>query len=294
MRRNRLMLYRSIEPAMVRASIAFTAFLTLRCAWGQTGPGEQAPEAYQDQLAKCLKTMDQTIAQCPYEATVESLNRYVVPDWYADAKLGIFIHYGLFSVPGYSGVGCWYGHNMYDPKNSAWAFHRANFGPQDQFGYKDFAPHLTASAFNADEWVSLFKEAGARFVVPVSCFHDGFAMWDSKLTNWSAVKTGPKRDYDGLLAAAARKQGLKFGIAWHAFFRPDFFGTGRHPCTDVQPPDAGTPWSLYGPDKVTREFVDDSFGRLVELVDGYQPDLVWFDFDTQYIQPEALRRFAAF
>ena len=240
--------------------------------------------------------MDKTIAAGPYKPTEESFDAYQVPEWYADAKLGIFIHYGVFSVPGYSGVGCWYGNNMYDPKDGAFKFHQAMFGPQDKFGYKDLAPHLTASRFDADAWVSLFKEAGARFVVPVSCFHDGFAMWDSKLTDWNAVKVGPKRDYDGLLAAAARRQGMKFGVAWHAFFRPDFFRTGRRPGTDMQPPHAGTPWSIYGPGEVpvSRAFIDDSLGRLVELVDGYQPDLIWFDFDTHYVPPQDLRRFMAF
>ena len=263
-------------------------------ALSQPSGAAMTAEEHQAQLDRLSATMQSTIAQGPYAPTVESLNRYVVPDWYADAKLGIFIHYGLFSVPGYAGVGCWYGNNMYDPKSGAWAFHRENFGPQDQFGYKDFAPYLTASAFNADDWVSLFKDAGARFVVPVSCFHDGFAMWDSKLTDWNAVKTGPKRDYDRLIAAAARRQGLKFGVAWHAFFRPGFFGPGRREGTDIKPPDAGTPWSFYGPATVTPEFVEDGLGRLAELVDGYQPDLVWFDFDTQFVPLADLRRFAAF
>jgi alpha-L-fucosidase len=266
----------------------------LACAVAPGFAQEMTAERHKAELDKRLTTMQQTVARGPYAPTVESLNQHAAPDWYADAKLGIFIHYGLFSVPGYSGVGCWYGNNMYDPKNGAYAFHREEFGPQDKFGYKDFAPHLTASAFSADEWVSLFKEAGARFVVPVSCFHDGFAMWDSKLTDWNAVKTGPKRDYDGLLAKAARQQGLKFGVAWHAFFRPGYFAPGRHTGTDIHPPDAGTPWSFYGPAQVTREFVDDSFGRLAELVDGYQPDLVWFDFDTHYIEPAELRWFEAF
>lgn len=258
------------------------------------GAAEMTEQVHQQRLDQLLVTLAQTVGQGPYQATVESLNKHIAPEWYADAKLGIFIHYGLFSVPGYSGVGCWYGNNMYITKNGAFRFHEENFGAPDRFGYKDFAPHLTGSQFDADAWVSLFKEAGAGFVVPVSCFHDGFAMWNSQLTDWNAVKTGPKRDYDGLLAAAARKQGLKFGVAWHAFFRPEFFGPGRRPGTDVQPPDAGTPWSFYGPATVTREFINDGLGRLVELVDGYRPDLVWFDFDTQFVDHEDLRRFAAF
>ena len=88
------------------------------------------------------------------------MNSYQVPEWYADAKLGIFIHYGLFSVPGFSGVGCWYGHNMYDPHDGACKFHREMFGPQDKFGYKDLAPHLTANRFDADEWVACSRRPG--------------------------------------------------------------------------------------------------------------------------------------
>ena len=257
---------------------------------------EMTPQRHKAELDKLLATMEKTIAAGPYKATEESFDAYQAPEWYADAKLGIFIHYGIFSVPGYSGIGCWYGHHMYEPKEGAFKFHQEMFGPQDKFGYKDLAPHLTANRFDADEWVSLFKEAGARFVVPVSCFHDGFAMWDSKLTDWNAVKVGPKRDYDGLLAAAARRQCLKFGVAWHAFFRPDFFRPGRRLGTDMQPPHAGTPWSIYGPGEVpvSRAFVDDGLGRLVELVDGYRPDLIWFDFDTGYVPPQDLRRFLAF
>ncbi len=258
---------------------------------------EMTAEKHQANLDKLLAAMQRTIDQGPYKPTDESLSLYPVPEWYAASKFGIFIHYGLFSVPGYSGVGCWYGNKMYDPGHDAFKFHRENFGPQDQFGYKDFAPHLTASQFDADQWIGLFKESGARFVVPVSCFHDGFAMWNSTLTDWNAVKTGPRRDYDGLLAAAARKQGLKFGVSWHAFFRPDFFQTGRRDGTDVRPPHAGTPWSIYGPaggKPLSRDFIDDSLGRLVELVDGYQPDLILFDFDTYLVPREDLLRFTAF
>ena len=258
-------------------------------------------------LKPLLDKMQKAIDAGPYQLTPESLGKHPVPDWYADAKFGIFIHYGLFSVPAYSNRGCWYGHSMYDPNAPIWRFirpqvpcgaydyHRKTYGPADQFGYKDFAPSLTASSFDADQWVSLFKEAGARFVVPVACFHDGIAMWDSKLTDWNVVNFGPKRDYIGLLAAATRKQGLKFGFSWHAFKRPSFFDK-RSPedHNDIHPPNAGTPWSIYGPATVTPEFIEDSLGRLTELVDGYHPDLVWFDFDTRYVKEPNLARFAAY
>lgn len=259
------------------------------------------------ELNKLLATMQKTIDAGPHKPTVESLNHHATPDWYADAKLGIFVHYGLYSVPAYMGRGCWYGHDMYDPnalcaankqprvKSGAYEFHLENYGPLDKFGYKDFAPYLTGSHFDPDQWVRFFKEeVGARFLIPVSAFTDGYAMWDSKLTDWNVVKTGPHRDYIGLLAAAARRQGLKFGVSWHAFYRPYWFGPGRHAGTDMHPPYSGTPWSLYGPTTATPEFIEDCLGRLVELVDGYQPDLVWFDNDTESVNPSVLRQFAAF
>ena len=263
-------------------------------------------ERHDAELKKLLETMQRTIDAGPYEPTVESLNRRTVPDWYADAKFGIFTHYGLYSVPGYEGRGCWYGHDMYDPdalcgaekqprvKSNTYQFHLENYGPLDKFGYKDFAPLFTAHSFDADEWVSFFKQAGARFFVPVSAFTDGYAMWNSKLTDWNVVKTGPHRDYLGLLAGAARSQGLKFGVSWHAFYRPYWFRTGRRSGTDMYPPFSGTPWSLYGPATATPEFIDDCLGRLAELVDNYHPDLVWFDNDTDGVDPLVLRRFAAF
>ena len=267
---------------------------------------QMTAERHDAELAKLLESEGKAITAGPYQPTADSLNRHTTPEWYADAKLGIFIHWGLYSVPGYAGRGCWYGHDMYDPealcaamkkpriKSGAFDFHRETYGPADQFGYKDFAPYFTASAFDADAWVSLFKEGGARFVVPVSAFSDGFAMWDSKLTDWNVVKVGPHRDYDGLLAAATRRQGLKFGVSWHCFYRPYWFRKGSHEANDMHPPYAGTPWSLYGPSTITPEFVQDCFGRLVELVDGYRPDLVWFDNDTGCVPEAELRRFAAF
>lgn len=252
------------------------------------------PERHEAALKPLLETMDKVNRSGPFQPTVESLDKYRVPEWYADAKFGIFVHYGIISAHNTSYKGCWYGNFMYRGGHPVNKLHIEKYGPLDKFGYKDFVPMLSGSKLNADEWVGLFKEAGARFVVPVSCFHDGFAMWDSKLTDWNAVNMGPKFDYDGLLSTAVRKQGLKFGVAWHAFFRPGFFQFGRHPGTDIQPPYSGTPWSFYGPDKIDRPFVDDCLGRLVELVDGYQPDLVWFDFDSADIDRADLRRFASF
>jgi alpha-L-fucosidase len=268
--------------------------LLVASAIGATAADTMTPERHQAALKPLLETMDKVNRSGPFQPSVESLEKYRVPEWYADAKFGIFVHYGIISAHNTSYKGCWYGNFMYRGGHPVNKMHIEKYGPQEKFGYKDFVPMLAGGKFNADEWVGLFKEAGARFVVPVSCFHDGFAMWNSKLTDWNAVNMGPKFDYDGLLSAAVRKQGLKFGVAWHAFFRPEFFRYGRHPGTDIQPPYAGTPWSFYGPDKIDRPFIDDCLGRLVELVDGYQPDLVWFDFDSGDVDRADLRRFASF
>lgn len=253
------------------------------------------PERYQAALKPLLEKMDKVNSTGPFKPTIESLEKYTVPEWYKNDKFGIFIHYGPYTVPGFEGLGCWYGNGMYIKDSPTWKYHQETYGKQDKFGYKDLIPLLTAEKWNPDDWASLFKEAGARFVVPVSCFHDGYAMWDSKLTDWNAVKMGPKRDYDGQLAAAVRKQGMKFGMSWHRFFQPGFFGPGRNqPFSDIHAPNSGAPYSVYGPDTVNKEFMDDSLGRFVEMIDGYQPDLIWLDFDTGSAPREDLRRFAAY
>jgi len=149
----------------------------------------------------------------PFEPTWESIQKnYKIPAWFADAKFGIFIHWGLYSVPAHHNE--WYARHMYsDPAIAKW--HAEHYGPQDQFGYKDFIPMFKAEKFNPDQWAGLFKKSGARYLVPTAEHHDGFAMYDSALTEWCAAKMGPKRDLIGDLAKAARKQGMLFGVSNH-------------------------------------------------------------------------------
>lgn len=97
---------------------------------------------------------------------------YRFPEWFADAKFGIFIHWGVYSVPAYDNE--WYSRNMYQEGHHAYKHHIATWGAHDKFGYKDFIPLFKAEKFNAEEWVKLFKEAGAKYVVPVAEHHDGF------------------------------------------------------------------------------------------------------------------------
>ncbi len=135
-----------------------------------------------------------TRAQNKFEPTWESLAQYECPEWFQDAKFGIYAHWGVFSTAKCPGSPDWYGHNMYVEGHPNNTFHLENFGSLDKFGYKDLVPLFTAAKFDADEWADLFVEAGARFAGPVGEHADGFAMWDSKVNPWNSVNKGPKRD----------------------------------------------------------------------------------------------------
>ena len=146
-----------------------------------------------------------------YEPTWESLKQFSVPEWYQDAKFGIFIHWGVYSVPAFGNE--WYARNMYVQDSPAYQHHIETWGPHTEFGYKDFVPLFKAEQFDAAQWADLFKRAGAKYVIPVAEHHDGFCMYDSDLSRWTAAKMGPKRDIVGELAAAVRKEGLVLGVS---------------------------------------------------------------------------------
>ena len=231
----------------------------------------------------------------PFDPTWESLKGYRVPQWYQDAKFGIFIHWGVYSVPAFGNE--WYPRNMYIPGSPEFEHHVATYGPQRQFGYKDFIPLFRAERFDPDQWAELFRRAGAKFVVPVAEHHDGFAMYDCSLSDWSAVKMGPKRDVIGELAAAVRRQWLVFGLSTHRAEHWWFFNGGMQFDSDVQD---GRFADLYGPaqphgTQPHEAFLEDWLARTCELVDKYQPQLVWFDW---WIEEPAfapyLQRFAAY
>ncbi len=229
-----------------------------------------------------------------YQATWESLGQYTVPQWYQDGKFGIFIHWGLYAVPAFGNE--WYPRNMYQQGSREFAHHVATYGPQDKFGYKDFIPQFTAERFDADQWAGLFRQAGAKFVVPVAEHHDGFAMYDTAFSDWCAAKMGPQRDLIGELAEAVRKQWLVFGVSSHRAEHWWFFDGGMQFPSDVQDPRYA---GLYGPahprSTVPEEaFLEDWYARTCELVDKYRPQLVWFDWwiETPVFEPW-LQRFAA-
>ena len=144
----------------------------------------------------------------PFRPDWASLQTHKTPQWYADAKFGIFIHWGLYSLPAFGSE--WYSRNMYVQGSPEFAHHVATYGPQTRFGYKDFIPQFKAEHFDPAAWIALFRDAGARYVVPVAEHHDGFSMYDTHLSDYSTVKMGPKRDVLGELKAAIKAQRSAF------------------------------------------------------------------------------------
>jgi alpha-L-fucosidase len=248
-----------------------------------------------------LRTVDATVARGPFSAAWPSLERFQVPAWYRDGKFGIFIHWGVYSVPAFGSE--WYPRNMYRRGSPEFDHHVAIWGPQATFGYKDFIPMFKAERFSAREWARLFRDAGARFVVPVAEHHDGFPMYDCGLTEWSAARMGPKRDVVGELQKALAAEGLVLGVSSHRAEHWWFFDGGMELDSDVRDPRYA---GLYGPARPQKgaedqseppdaRYLDDWLARTAELVDKYRPQLVWFDW---WIEQPAFRpylqRFAAF
>jgi alpha-L-fucosidase len=217
-------------------------------------------------------------AQERYQSNWESLKKYTVPDWFRDAKFGIFIHWGVYSVPAFGSE--WYPREMYQRGSKEYKHHLETYGPQSTFGYKDFIPMFKAEHFDPGVWVTLFKKAGAKYVVPVAEHHDGFAMYKTELTKWNAFEMGPKRDVIGEIAAEARKQGLVFGLSSHRIEHWFFMNGGRRFESDVLDMKYE---DFYGPareetETPSPEYMNDWLMRNIELVNKYQPQLFWFDW----------------
>ena len=247
-----------------------------------------------------------------FEPTWESLAQYTIPEWYADGKFGIFIHWGLYAVPAFANE--WYPRNMYVQGTPEFAHHVATYGPHTEFGYKDFIPLFRAEQFDPGAWADLFRRAGARFVVPVAEHHDGFALYDCSTSRWTSVHMGPKRDIIGELAQAVRTEGMVFGLSSHRAEHWWFMNGGRNYPSDVQDPayadfygpahqqpdcdgtlqTDNTP-SLMSEPHPSAEYLNDWLARTCELVDKYQPQLIWFDWWIGHAAfPPYLQQFAAY
>ncbi|MFW6163564.1 MAG: alpha-L-fucosidase, partial [Planctomycetota bacterium] len=236
----------------------------------------------------------------PFEPTWESLARHeAAPEWFRDAKFGIYFHWGVYSVPAFGSE--WYPRNMHIKKRREYKHHVQTYGEPTEFGYHDFVPRFQAEHFDADRWAALFEKAGARFAGPVAEHHDGFAMWDSEVTPWHAADRGPKKDITGLLAAAVRKRGMKFVATFHharnSLWEPrEGKWTGHYDGVKRNFPellDDPKQAILYGY-MPRQKFLDMWLAKLKEVVDQYQPDLMWFDSWLNTIPEAYQRRYLAY
>jgi alpha-L-fucosidase len=210
----------------------------------------------------------------PVAETWDSIRaNYVTPEWFRDAKFGIFMHWGIYSVPAHGSE--WYVRYMYGGNPAFLRWHTEHYGPPDKFGYKDFIPFFTAAKWNPDEWAALFKQAGAKYVVPSAEHHDGFSLWDSAINRYNAKNMGPKRDLIGDLGKAVRAQGLKFGMSNHSINHFDFIPLLPH--SDQSDPAWAEFYSVDRSPEARQRFNERWVEKNFELIDKYQPDILWFD-----------------
>ena len=252
---------------------------------------------------KYLKIADDVIAAGPYKPDWHSLAAYEAPKWFRNAKFGIFIHWGIFSVPAHNNE--WYSRNMYIQDMEEWEWHRKNFGEHTKFGYKDFIPMFTAPKFDPKQWAKLFKKAGAKYVMPVAEHHDGFQMYDSEISDWTSVKMAMKRDVLGELKEAIQEEDMIFCESNHRVEHAFFMGHGCEFDSDIkQPMKLGDFYypampepdnqDLFSP-APPQDFMEDWLARNVELVEKYRPAMVYFDWWIQHesVKPY-LKKFAAY
>lgn len=246
------------------------------------------------------------IAHGPFEPNWESIRaQYRCPEWFRDAKFGIFAHWGAQSVPE---AGDWYARDMYIEGSGPYKHHLEHYGHPSEFGYKDILNLWQAEKWNPEGLLDFYRRIGARYLVAMAAHHDNFDAWNSKYSPWNSVRVGPKRDVVGEWAAATRRAGLRFGVSYHVSpgrvwreFMPVRFNSDKQGAKAGLPYDAarltkadgkGTWWEgldprdLYGPphtaDDPCPDFVQRFFHRVDDLIQQHDPDLLYFDDPLQY------------
>lgn len=250
-------------------------------------------------LVSCSNPSEKTdtTTEAKYKETWESLaTNEREPEWFKDAKFGIYFHWGVYSVPAYDNE--WYPRWMYVPGRKDWggtvfAHHEKTYGPLSEFNYHDFIPMFTAEHFDAKAWADLFKQSGATFAGLVAQHHDGFAMWDSKINPWNAKAMGPKKDILGDLYAELKKNDLKTIATFHHERLLQRYAKDTAQWAKNTPDPGWDSHFPYHPDYITStqdpklrllygnipeaEFYDYWLGQVEEVVDNYSPDIIWFD-----------------
>lgn len=231
----------------------------------------------------------------PFAGTRESLAQYEVPEWFRDAKFGIWAHWGPQSA---IGDGDWYARNMYLQGSDQYNYHVQKYGHPSKFGYKDTIPAWKAERFDPAELIRAYKKAGAGYFMSMGVHHDNFDMWNSKHNPWNAAAMGPHKDIVGMWRQAARAEGLRFGVSEHLWISYKWFSVSHG--SDLTGPLAGVPYdganpanqSLYiASTQIWRDFGDGEwnesgiplwwkkhwYARMQDLVDQHQPDLLYTD-----------------
>jgi len=242
-----------------------------------------------------------------YDPTWESLSKHeAAPEWFQDAKLGIYFHWGVYAVPAHGNE--WYPRWMHFEGNAVYKHHLEKYGHPSEFGYHDFVPQFTAEHFDAEDWADLFVKAGAKFAGPVAEHHDGFSMWDSDATPWNAADMGPKRDVTGELAKAIKSRDMKFITTFHhakhlqRHDSTNLDGRGRNYRNSHYPFFEGMPTTsddeklkyLYGNIPEAQWLEEVWFGKLKEVIDQYQPDIIWFDSWLDQVPEEYRQKFSSY
>ncbi len=238
-----------------------------------------------------------------YKEDWESLSAHdQTPEWFADAKFGIYFHWGVYSVPAYGSE--WYPYFMYRKDNEVNKHHILTYGDPSQFNYHDFVPMFKAEKFNADSWAQLCKDAGAKFAGPCAQHHDGFAMWDSEVNPWNAADRGPKQDITGKMEKAIKARDMRFITSFHHARNlqrhmgdpakwdtyDSHFAYNPAYATSSTDPDTA---KLYG-NIPADEFHQYWFDQLKEVIDQYSPDIIWFDVWLKLIPQEYRKQFVAY
>ena len=172
-----------------------------------------------------------------FKPTVESLGQYECPEWFRDAKFGIYLHWGAYSV---ARQGEWYARKLYDETTPEYKHHLEHYGHPSEHGYVDFVPQWKAENFDPDALLALFKRAGAKYFTPCAVHHDNFDLWDSKYHEWNAVAKGPKKDLIGMWREATIKAGLRFGVTTHLSRSYSWLNVANQ--SDTEGPKKGVPY----------------------------------------------------
>jgi len=237
-------------------------------------------------LSSCIRTESYD----KFDSSWKSLENYRCPGWFRDAKFGIFICWNPHSVAAYDD---WYARNMYIQGHNTYKYHLEKFGHPSQFGYKDIIEMWKGENFDPDRLVEKFKEAGARYIVPMAVYHDNFDLWNSIYHEWNSVNHGPGKDIIALWKDATLKNGLRFGVTTHLARSWSWFQTSHG--ADTSGPFKGVHYdganpeysdlyfnthgnkSLSYPIDPPEYWPEQWFIRIKDLIDQHQPDLLYFD-----------------